>query len=157
MTAPANLEDLLAREAIRDTMAKYNHSGDSLRAEDFAACFTEDGILESDRLEGAGFHYASRAEILAWQTSWRSGSSSSETPRGAKFVRHNLTTCRIELTGPHSANARTYWVVMTDVGPDHCGVYTDQFRKVGGEWLIAHRKVRTEWWAENSHFRPARG
>ena len=43
---------------------------------------------------------------------------------------------------------------MTDVGPDHCGVYTDTFRKVGGEWLIAHRKVRTEWWADNSHFRP---
>ena len=152
MSAPATLEDLLAREAIRDVMAKYNHSGDSLRAEDFAACFTEDGILES-AAEG-GFHYASRAEILAWQTSWRSGPPSVETPRGAKFVRHNLTTSRIELTGPDSAKARTYWVVMTDIGPDHCGVYTDVFRKVGGEWLIAHRKVRTEWWAENSHFRP---
>jgi SnoaL-like domain len=146
------LDDLLAREAIRETMAKYNLSGDSLRAEDFAACFTEDGILESAS-EG-GFRYASRAEILAWQSGWRD-SPSIDTPRGAKFVRHNLTTSRIELTGPDSAKARTYWVVMTDIGPDHCGIYTDQFRKVGGEWLIAHRTVRTEWWAENSHFRPA--
>ncbi|MEO6717589.1 MAG: nuclear transport factor 2 family protein [Novosphingobium sp.] len=145
------LEDLLAREAIRDTMAKYNHSGDSLRAEDFAACFTEDGILESAR--AGGFRYASRAEILAWQSAWRDEPKSADTPRGAKLVRHNLTTSRIELTGPDSARARTYWVVMTDVGPDHCGVYTDQFRKVDGEWLIAHRKVKTEWWAENSHFR----
>ena len=152
MSAPTSLEDLLAHAGIRDTMAKYNHSGDSLRAEEFAACFTEDGILESAQ-EG-GFHYTGRAEILAWQTAWRSGPPSAETPRGAKFVRHNLTTSRIELTGPHSAKARTYWVVMTDVGPDHCGVYTDTFRKVGEDWLIAHRKVKTEWWADNSHFRP---
>jgi hypothetical protein len=146
------LDDLLAREAIRDTMAKYNHSGDSLRAEYFAACFTEDGVLES--ASQGGFHYASRAEILAWQSSWRDRPASAETPRGAKFVRHNLTTSRIELTGPESAKGRTYWVVMTDIGPDHCGVYTDQFRKVGGEWLISHRRVRTDWWAEKSHFRP---
>ena len=148
------LDDLLAREAIRETMAKYNHSGDSLRAEDFAACFTEDGILESAS-EG-GFRYASRAEILAWQSGWRDGPPTDETPRGAAFVRHNLTTCRIELTGPDSAKARTYWLVVTDVGPDHSGVYSDVFRKVGEDWLIAHRRVKTEWWAENSHFRPPR-
>jgi hypothetical protein len=145
------LEDLLAREAIRDTMAKYNHSGDSLRAEEFAACFTEDGILES--VPSGSFRFTSRAEILAWQSGWRDAPSA-DTPRGAKFVRHNLTSSRIELTGPDSAKARTYWVVMTDIGPDHCGVYTDMFRKIGDDWLIAHRKVRTEWWAENSHFRP---
>jgi hypothetical protein len=146
------IEDLLAREAIRDTMAKYNQSGDSLRAEDFAACFTEDGVLDS--ASPGGFRYASRSEILAWQSSWRDKPASAETPRGAKFVRHNLTTSRIEMTGSDSAKARTYWVVITDIGPDHCGVYTDLFRKVGGEWLISHRRVRTDWWAKNSHFRP---
>ncbi len=147
------LDDLLAREAIRDTMAKYNLSGDSLRAEDFAACFTKDGVLESAS-EG-GFHFSGRAEILAWQWGWRENSPSPDTPRGAKFVRHNLTTSRIELTGPDTATARTYWLVMTDAGPDHCGVYTDRFHKVGDDWLIAHRRVRTEWWAPGSHFLPA--
>ena len=151
------LEDLLAREMIRDTLAKYNHSGDSLRAEDFAACFTEDGILESAQ-EG-GFRYASRAEILAWQSAWRDGAAagdgppSAETAKGPKFVRHNLTTSRIELTGPDSAKARTYWLVVTDIGPDHRGIYMDVFRRVDGDWLISHRRVRTEWWAESSYFR----
>ena len=145
------LEDLLAREAIRDTMAKYNHSGDSLRAEDFAACFTEEGILESAS-EG-GFRYFGRAAILAWQSAWRNNPPSPDTPHGAKFVRHNLTTSRIEMNGPDNARARTYWVVMTDIGPDHCGVYIDEFRRVDGEWLIDHRRVRTDWWAPNSHFR----
>ena len=41
------IEDLLAREAIRDTLAKYNASGDRSRTEDYAACFTTDGIIES--------------------------------------------------------------------------------------------------------------
>ena len=51
-TEIATRPNLLAREAIRDTMAKYNTSGDRLKAEDFAACFTEDGIIESERVAG---------------------------------------------------------------------------------------------------------
>ena len=46
------IDDLLAREAIRDTLAKYNTSGDRLKAEDFAACFTEDAVIEA-RPDGA--------------------------------------------------------------------------------------------------------
>ena len=34
------LDDLLAREAIRALMAKCAQAGDSLRAEEYAACFT---------------------------------------------------------------------------------------------------------------------
>ena len=29
------------------------------------------------------------------------------------------------------------WIVITDIGPDHAGVYHDRFRKVGDDWLIA--------------------
>ena len=42
------LDELLARESIRNTMASYTLAGDRLRAEDFVATFTEDGVLESD-------------------------------------------------------------------------------------------------------------
>ena len=150
------LDELLACEAIRATMAKCAQAGDSLRGEDYAACFTEDGVLESDHSDGAaGFRHGSRAEILAWQTAWRSAAPTHQTPRSARFVRHNLTSAKIELTGADTASARTYFVVMTDIGPDHCGVYRDVFRRVGEDWLIAHRRVRTEWWAPGSHFTPA--
>jgi hypothetical protein len=151
------LEDLLAREAIRDTLAKYNTSGDRSRAEEYAACFTTDGIIESeDRSGNKAIYFEGRDAILAWQTAWKNApKGSNDTPnvqRKAQFVRHNLTTSKIDLTGPDTANVRTYWMVITDVGPDHSGVYVDKFRKEDGHWLIAHRKVRTDWFAPNSHF-----
>jgi len=147
------LDELLARESIRATMAKCTQAGDSLRAEEYAACFTEDGMLQTKGPEGtAGLDLHSRAEILAWQGGWRDKPVETNAPRSARFARHNLTTCKIELTGPDTAKARTYWLVMTDAGPDHCGVYQDSFRKVGEDWLIAHRKVTTEWNSPDSHF-----
>ena len=154
------LDELLAREAIRDTIAKYNVSGDRLKAEDYAACFTEDGIIESTT-KGVrdNFRYEGRAAILEWQNAWRNAKPGQETRkdvvRKATFVRHNLTTCKIDMTGPDTATARTYWIVMSDNGPDHCGVYLDEFRKVGEEWLIAHRRVRTDWHAPDSLFAPS--
>lgn len=151
------LEELLAREAIRDTLAKYNTSGDRARAEDYAACFTTDGIIESaDRSGGKGLYYEGRDAILAWQTAWKNTpKGASDTPnvqRRAEFVRHNLTTCKIDLTGPDTADVRTYWMVITDAGPDHSGVYVDKFRVEDGQWLIAHRKVRTDWFSPDSRF-----
>ena len=66
------------------------------------------------------------------------------------YVSHHLTTCRIELTSDGSATVRTYWLVTTAVGLDHNGYYDDQFRRVGGEWLIALRRPRTLWKSPNS-------
>lgn len=150
------LEDLLAREAIRDTMAKYNMSGDRLKAADYAACFTEDGIMEAEGVTAdKAFRYEGRAEIFAWQDRWRHRDPGEAAVHGATFARHHLTTCKIDLTGPDTARARTYWQAWTDIGPDHAGYYLDDFRKVGDEWLIAHRRVRLDWEAENSLFKSA--
>jgi hypothetical protein len=146
------LDELLAREAIRARLAHLAQAGDSVRAEEYAACFTEDGTLQTEAAGGRGLDLHNRAEILAWQQSLREPgkgiSSGSAIP--LKFARHNLTTCKIELTGPDSASVRTYWHVMTNAGPDHCGVYRDLFRQVDGEWLIAQRRVKTEWASKNS-------
>ncbi len=150
------LEELLAREAIRDTMAKYNTSGDRLKVEDFVSCFTEDAIMESERVTGVKtFRYESRAEILAWQTRWRNREPGADTVHKAKFIRHHLSTSKIDITGPETAKARTYWVAWSDIGPDHAGYYLDEFRKVGESWLIAHRRVRLDWEAPGSLFTSA--
>ena len=147
------LEELLAREAIRDTMAKYNTSGDRLKVDDYAACFTEDGIIESERAPGDYiFRYVGRAAIHAWQSRWLNREPGEDVVHGASFVRHHLSTCKIDITGPTTATARTYWVAWTDIGPDHNGYYVDDFRKVGEEWLIARRRVRRDWSAEGSLF-----
>ena len=146
------LDELLAREAIRALLAKCTQAGDSLRAGEYASCFTEDGVLQTETEGGGlGLDLRSRAEILAWQTDKRKpGQGMGSGPVPLTFARHNLSTSKIEITGPDSAQARTYWHVNTDIGPDHSGVYRDMFRRVDREWLIGERRVKTEWAADNS-------
>jgi hypothetical protein len=147
------IEDLLAREAIRHVMAGYTMAGDRLRVDDFVACFTPDAVIESEHVPiDRAFRYEGVAEIRAWQERWRSGEGGTH---GATFVRHHLSTSRIDLTSTDTAEARTYWVAWTDIGPDHAGYYLDRFSKLDGEWKIAHRRVRMDWEAPESLFRSA--
>ena len=149
------IEDLLAREAIRDTMAQYNTSGDRLKVDDYVACFTDDAVMESEFVpEDRAFRYDGKAEILAWQNRWLNREPG-DTVHKASFIRHHLSTSKIDLTGPDTAQARTYWVAWTDIGPDHAGYYLDKFRKVGERWLIAHRRVRLDWESPDSLYRSA--
>ena len=136
------LEDLLAREGIRRTMAAYNVLGDANDADGFAGVFTEDGILESGTFKFAGREAIRQSKLDRIKAAH------------AQFVRHNITTCHIELTGPDTARAKTYFFVLTEVGPDHAGYYSDSWRKVGDGWLIAHRKVRLDWRSPQSRFGP---
>lgn len=150
------VDELLARESIRKTMARYTTAGDRLRAEDFMAVFTEDAILESEAVpEPDAFRYQGREAMREWIMRWRGGAESAQPATRASFVRHHLSTSQIEITGTDSARARTYWVAYTDIGPDHCGHYIDVFRKIGDEWLIAHRKVRLDWRSPMSLFTTA--
>jgi hypothetical protein len=144
------MEELLAREGIRHTLASYNMAGDRARTDEFVAVFAEDAIFESD-----GFHLEGRQAIREWKSGFNKPDPGAPQARRAKFVRHNITTCLIEVTGPETATARTYYTVLTDIGPDHCGYYVDAFRKVGDRWLISHRKVRMDWRSPESVFVPA--
>lgn len=151
-----DLEEVLAREAIRHTMARYTHAGDRLRVDDFVAVFTEDGILQSEGVPDTdSFHYRGRSEIASWLTRWTERADDAAPTHGASFVRHHLSTSLIEFTGPGEARARTYWTAYTDIGPDHCGLYLDQFRQTDDKWLIAHRRVRLDWRSPESLFTTA--
>lgn len=134
------LDELLAREAIRHTLASYNIAGDRGRLDDLASQFTQDAILE---LPDGSIHNG-RDAIKACISGV--GSSPRQLSRPAfKFVRHHISTCQIEFPEATIATVRTYFAVFTDIGPDHCGYYADSFRKEGDRWLIAHRKARLDW------------
>jgi hypothetical protein len=150
------VDEMLAREAIRQTMAAYTNAGDRLREADFLAVFTQDAVLESEGVpERDLFRYDGREAIGAWIARWRQPSEGVARTHQASFVRHHLSTCHIELTGPASARARTYWVAWTDIGPDHAGYYLDEFRREGDRWLIRHRRIRRDWQAAESLFTTA--
>lgn len=134
------LDELIAREDIRRVMALYNTSGDSGRREEFATVFTEDAVLEAP-----GLHFTGRDAIV-------SGLFSGEVT--AKFVRHHLSTSTISFKSPDLARGRTYFQVITQVGLDHSGVYTDWFRPEAGDWKIAHRIVSIDFASSESVFFP---
>ena len=147
---------MLAREAIRATMAAYTAAGDRLKADAFIAVFTDDAILESDGVRRDDlFRYEGRAAIRAWIDRWRDPPKDAGRTHRATFVRHHLSTCHIELTGPDTARARTYWAAWTDIGPDHAGYYLDTFRREGDAWRIAHRRIRLDWQSPGSLFTTA--
>lgn len=134
-------DELKARLAIEARLAACAQAGDARKADLYAACFTENGVL--DLTGGGGDTIAGREAIRAWM----GGATIIPQPRDrpAGFVSHHLTTCKIALTGEDSASARTYWLVTSPVGLDHNGYYDDRLRRVGEDWLLEHRRPRTLW------------
>ena len=129
--------DVIAHAAIRTTLAACAQAGDTRKAEAYAGCFTENGVLILAET------YAGRAAILRWMAA-PSVIPKPKTPTPG-FISHHLTTCRINLTSAAAASVKTYWLVISATGLDHSGYYDDRFEEEAGQWLIASRKPRTLW------------
>ena len=131
------------RDAIRDLLARYTYNGDRGRVADLAACFAEDGVIEYPGNTAQG--PAAIAEAL-------SGGGGARNP-ALTFVRHHITNTLIEVDGD-TANARSYFAVHTDIGPDHSGTYSDRLVRTAEGWRFAHRLVRIDWQSPQTLFRP---
>lgn len=138
-------EECKDRAAIQNLLATAAQTGDTRKADDYAACFTEDGVLQLPDISHEG-----REAVRSFMGGAKIINNPPPPDQPPSFISHNLTTCRIEFTGQGTAEARTYWIVMSAVGPDHSGFYVDKLRKVDGTWLIAHRRPRTLWFSPDS-------
>jgi hypothetical protein len=149
------LWELAARERIRDVLARYNWAGDSLRLDELAETFCEDGELEvrgRDPVRGRAAIVEFLGGVAAPSARRASASSTpGAQPSGTKrIVRHNVANTRfLELTR-EQARVASYFTVFTEIGLDHYGRYRDTLVPVGDEWLIRHRFVSTDWAAPNS-------
>jgi hypothetical protein len=139
-------EELKARLAIADRLAACTQAGDARKADAYAECFTERGVL--DLTPGGGGTIEGREAIRAWMQAPSVIPAPQDRPAG--FVSHHLTTSAVTLTGRNTATARTYWLVTSPIGLDHNGYYDDRLERVGEAWLIAHRRPRTVWMAPDS-------
>jgi len=140
-------DEATAHTAIRATLGACTQAGDARKADAYAGCFAEDGVLELER------RFEGRESIRQFMAA----PSVIPQPDGPApgYVSHHLTTCKIELTSPTTATVRTYWFVITAIGVDHSGYYDDRFRKVGDAWLLAYRRPRTLWTSPDSLLRRA--
>ncbi|MEB3981778.1 nuclear transport factor 2 family protein [Mycobacterium sp. 663a-19] len=143
--------ELVARERIRDTLARYNWSGDAGRVDGLAETFCADGVLEirgAEPLRGR----SEIAEFLGGVTGNVAGNADVKP-----VVRHNVANVLFTGLTPREAHVSSYFTVVTHVGLDHFGRYRDILVPDGDAWLIKHRKVSTDWAAPDSVMaRPAR-
>lgn len=138
-------DELLARECIRHTMGKYSIAGDDYDVEEYLTCFADDAILEFDNFPGLGpVRREGLDAIREFVAGFFTSARQAEADGTGGGHRHHLTTCRIDLTGPDTASARTYCLAFNRSGFESSGYYTDRFRKVGDDWLIVHRRWSDE-------------
>ena len=133
------LDELIAREAIRDLVARYNAGADGGRFDEVVALFAPDAVMEipSETLNG-------RDEIDGLFRRTRERVLGSVEPGQRQYMRHFTATLQIDVEGPDTARSRCYYQVIMAHGLDHWGRYIDRYRKVDGQWRFEHRKVTTD-------------
>ena len=138
------LWELIARESIRDCIARYNANGDTGRWDEMMTVFAPDAIFEpfDEVIVGAE---AIRAFLVgvAERTAKRPQSEEA-TAGGRQFVRHFTATTQIDVLNESHARARSYYMVVTASGVDHWGRYIDEYGIIDGRWVITKRVVTTD-------------
>jgi hypothetical protein len=148
------LWELVARESIRDRIARWNSNGDAGRMDQMVLVLApnvEFQAAESEVLRG-------RDAVLAFLTGVHgdknhpSQSDEPPAPRTGRYlppgkrpsIRHYTSNPTIDFASETRAEVRTYYAVLSSFGLDHWGRYLDEFGVVDGEWLITKRTVTTE-------------
>ena len=129
--------ELVAREAIRETVASYAHCADSGRFADLAALFAVDGVLE---VRGEAPRHG-RDAIRAFLEGVGSDLSAATT---VPMIRHHVSNLTLEVVTPTEARGACYFLAVTELGVDHWGRYRDRYTPEGDKWLFAHRVARTD-------------
>lgn len=130
-------QETAAREAIRDLLARYALLVDRSRLDEVLELFAEDATLEAGDQPPVQGRTAIRAVFAA------AGARIAATA-SPPLIRHHVTTIVIDLAGPDAAAATSYFLAVTERGPDHWGRYQDRLARRDGRWLIQHRRVRMD-------------
>lgn len=130
-----NLERLIARAEIQDSMCRYARGVDRRDWESVRRCFHPDAVDEHGELVG------SPDDFIEWV---------SRRHAAIPFAVHFLGNCLIEFIDDRSAAVETYFIAVQrretapgDTGTDFevFGRYLDRFERRDGEWRVAARKV----------------
>lgn len=136
--------ELVARERVRDTYARYTHAGDRFRLDELTACFAPDGVLEiKARAVATG-----RAEIRRLLGGDAASAPSAAQRPDPPLVRHFVTNLMFTAIAADRIESTAYFQVLAraggHLGLDHWGRYRDVLVPVGDRWLFAHRLVNVD-------------
>lgn len=149
MTAEMERTELIAREGIRDLLARYTWAGDRGQVDAVAACFTPEGVLDVGEDGGRWTGREAIREELAAVVDRVATSGAAPTP-----VQHHVSSVLIDLHDPSTAAVRSCFCVFTDAGADHWGTYRDEvvLDPSEGTWCFARRTVRVMGRSPDSRF-----
>jgi len=139
LPARANVSD------ITQLVSRYAFFIDRGKVSELANLFVDDGLLITPTWEAHG-----RAAIIS-----RLSAAADPAKRRPQFVRHHVTSIAIEDQDNYTAAGRAYYLVITESGLDHAGVYVDEYFQIKNEWLIKKREVRLDWASPASLLAPA--
>ncbi len=144
------LWELIARESIRDLVARYNANGDSGRFEHMLKVFADDASMELE-VDGTVQRYDGIDQVATIFTStkdnWDKGAVAGADGgpgtggRTRHHIRHFTATHQIDLVDETHARGRCYFVVLMPHGLDHWGRYIDEYGVRDGRWVITRRQA----------------
>jgi hypothetical protein len=146
------LDELLAREAIRDLVARYNSYGDAGRFDSLWDLFADDIVMVITSRGGAQNTYEGIEQVRTIFTGARDRISAQSGSAPSSSIRHFTATHQIDLIDDTHAAGRCYFAVLMDGGLDHWGRYLDRYVCIDGSWRFAHRHVTIEGTSAGSWF-----
>jgi hypothetical protein len=128
-------EELIAREAARDLVARYNAAGDAGDAQTVASLFVPQGVIVVE-----GVRYEGR-EAIRRVFSGVAASTGPNAEHLARLIRHFTATHRLEVVNPARVEGSCYYQVLTERGLDHWGRYEDVYVRENEVWSFVTRRV----------------
>lgn len=153
---PMTLEQLLAREGIRDLVARYNSYSDTGRFEPLFELFAEHSAMETTGADGVKTTWDGRENVKLIFTGAHQRIETRTDAAAAAYIRHFTATHQIDLIegDPDHASGRCYFAVIMANGLDHWGRYVDRYIRIGGDWKFERRSVTIDGRSETSWFAP---
>jgi hypothetical protein len=146
------LWELMIRESVRDTLARYNNGGDRLQIDTLAGCFTPDGVMD---ITGRGQPLVGRSQIER-ALGVTLGKPGQPAKAERTFVHHHVASTYFISVRPTEVETASYFAVHTPIGLDHWGRYRDSLVPGTGEddgrWLFTRRRITTDGFAPGSLF-----
>jgi hypothetical protein len=130
------------RMELEVLLSRYTGLGDSGRVPEFAALFTENGVLNV-----GGREFVGPNAIVAFAE--RSGSVMAAI-EGLLPGAHHVSSRMTELVSTDRATSQSVFMFVGTSGPDHWGTYRDRLVRTGDGWRFASRSVRFTGFAPGS-------
>jgi len=141
------LDEMLAREAIRHIISVYANAVDRGGFDEVTATFAKDGIYEPMPGQVLTDHVQIKQFLSGLA---RDFGNYAKTSGLTLWLRHQITSSRIEFETADRAKGWTSFLAMGPSGLDHAGTYSDRFVHRDERWLFAQRKITIYWYAPTS-------